>query len=119
MKNTIINFLVTAFLVFIVSNYILTDGINLSNWYTSALIFAIILAIINSTIWLVLRIIWFPINFLTFWLFSFVITLFIIWLTDYIYSGIDVNGILSYLFIAFLPAITSAIISSIKEEKKS
>lgn len=114
----ILNFLVTALLVFLVSTYILKEWIVLSDGYTSALFFSIILALVNSTIWFVLRVIGFPINFITLWLFGFFITLLVIWITDFLYSGIEVKWILAHLFIAFLPAMTCSIMWLFEEKKK-
>lgn len=115
MLKIIINFLVSWLLVFLASKYFLTDWIILKDWYTSALIFSFILAFINATLWTILRILWIPLNFLTLGLFGFLITLLLIWITDSIYSWIEVKWFLAYMFIAFLPAITWAIVSQIKK----
>lgn len=112
----LLHFLVTAGLVWLVANYASNVWISLSgpNTYISALIFAIILAVINMILGTILRTIGFPLTVITLGLFSFIITLIVIWITDYLYWGISVNGIIAYLIIAFIPAITSAIVGSIK-----
>lgn len=106
----IINFLASAFLVVLASKYILTDSITLVNWFTSAIIFSIILAFINATIWTFLRVLGLPLNILTLGLFWFIITLIMIWLTDYLYNGIEIKWIFAHLFIAFLPALTWVVV---------
>lgn len=116
MVRIIINFLVTGLIIFLVS-HVLT-GIKLVDWYTSALIFSIILALVNVTLWLILRIITFPINFITFWLVWFLVSLLIIWITDSLYSGIEINWFLAYLFLAFIQTITWEVISFFKKDKK-
>lgn len=108
----IIHFLVTAALVWVVATYGTGLGIALSgeNTFVSALIFAVILAIVNLILGGVLRIVTFPLNILTLGLFYFIVTLIVIWVTDYLYEGIKIDGIIAYLIVAVIPTVTGMIV---------
>ncbi len=105
-----------AGLIWLVAHYGSGIGVSLSgpNTYISALIFAVVLAIVNLILGGVLRVVGMPLNILTLGIFSFIVTLIVIWVTDYMYDGIAIQGILAYLIIAFIPSITSAIVGSLK-----
>lgn len=109
--KTIIYFLVVAALVWLVANYWGSSiGVSLENSYSSALIFSIVLAVVNAVLWTLLRVLWMPLNVLTLWLFSFVVTLIVIWVTDKLYNWIEISWIVAYLVIAIIPALASFIV---------
>lgn len=112
LMKLIIHFLVTAALVWVVATYGTGLGIALSgeNTFVSALIFAVILAIVNLILGGVLRIVTFPLNILTLGLFYFIVTLIVIWVTDYLYEGIKIDGIIAYLIVAVIPTVTGMIV---------
>ncbi len=114
----ILSFLVTAGLVWAVATYggsslgIVLAGDNL---FVSALIFAIILAVVNLILGGILRVVTLPLNVLTLGLFYFIVTLIVIWVTDSLYDGISISGILGYLIVAIIPAITGSIVGTFKK----
>ena len=78
-----------------------------SDTYVTALIFAVILSLINTLLGGFLRVVTFPLNFLTLGLVYFFITLFMIYVTDAMYDNIAINGFLGYIVIAFIPSVAS------------
>ena len=74
------------------------------NTYISALIFAVILSLVNLVIGSILRIITFPFNILTLGLVSFLISLLMIYITDSFYDNIKITSFLAYLVVAIIPA---------------
>ena len=77
--------------------------------FGTALVAALVLALINATIGAVLLFVALPLTFLTFGLFHFVVMAFLIWLATAIVPGFQVSG----FFPAFFGAIVLAIVSTI------
>lgn len=106
-------FLLVALFIWLAATYGQNSfGIILSgeNTYVSALIFAVILALINLILGTILRIITLPFNFLTLGLFSFLITLLMIYVTDSMLQGIEVRGFIGYIVMAFIPAMAASFV---------
>lgn len=106
-------FLLVALLIWLVATYAGNAvGITLSgeNTYISALMFAVVLALVNLILGGLLRLITFPLNFLTFGLISFLITLLMIYLTDSMHDNIAINGFIAYLVVALIPSIASILL---------
>lgn len=87
--NIIINWLVSA-LAILVAAYIL-PGVQVSS-FTTALVVAVVLGIINAFLKPILLILTLPINILTLGLFTFVINALIIILTSDLVPGFKVQG---------------------------
>ena len=87
--NILINWLVSAFAI-LVTAYIL-PGVHISS-FTSALVAAIVLGIINAFVKPILLILTLPINVLTLGLFTFVVNALIIILTADLVPGFKVDG---------------------------
>ncbi|WP_214227142.1 phage holin family protein [Pedobacter sp. B4-66] len=81
--------------------------------YGSAIIAAVLIALANSTIGLILRVFTFPINFLTLGLMSFIITVLMIMLVDYLMAGFNTNGFWAAAFLAIAIAIIKAVFGAI------
>ena len=96
----------------------LLPGVTVSN-YWSALIAGILIAIANASIGTILRILTFPINFLTLGLVSFIITVLMVLLVDNLMETFNTNGFLSALLFALILAVLNMIFSVFKPEKKS
>lgn len=110
-------FLVVALLIWAAANFMgQTLGITLSGQepYVSALIFAVILALFNMILGGILRLITFPINFLTLGLVSFLITLLMIYLADKTLDQVTISGFLGYIVIAIIPAFANTIVGKKK-----
>lgn len=86
--------------------------------YTSALIAALLIALANATIGFILRILTFPINFLTLGLVSFIISVLMIMLVDRMMSGFSTSGFLAAAILAIVVAIIKAIFGAIAGSDK-
>lgn len=109
----IAHFLLNALFIWLIARYAGDQvGIVLSgeNTYVSALIFSFILALVGVTIGAIFRFFLFPFNILTFGLVGFCISFLMIWFADRFYDSIQINGILAYLSIAFIPAVSSMLL---------
>jgi len=81
--------------------------------YGSAIIAAILIAIANATIGLILRIFTFPLNVLTLGLISFVITVLMILLVDHFMTGFNTSGFIAAAILAIAVAIIKMILDSV------
>ncbi|MDR0899611.1 MAG: phage holin family protein [Lactobacillaceae bacterium] len=79
-------------LVLITFANVFPSSVSIQDW-TSAIVAAFVLAILNSFLKPVLKIIGFPITILTFGLFTLVINAVIVHLTDLLVKGITIHGV--------------------------
>lgn len=86
--------------------------------YLSAIIAAVLIAVANATIGLILRIFTFPLNFLTLGLISFIITVLMVLLVDNLMEGFNTSGFLSAALLAIVVAIVKMFLDSIFGVKK-
>lgn len=86
--------------------------------YGSAIIAAVLIALANSTIGLILRVFTFPINFLTLGLMSFIITVLMIMLVDYLMAGFNTTGFWAAALLAIVIAIIKAVFGAIAGSDK-
>ena len=100
----LINLLVSAVAV-AVAAYI-TPGVSVSGFVT-ALIVAVVLGLVNATLWAVLRFLAIPVNFLTLGLVSAIIGFLMILLTAQLVSGFEISNWMSGLVFAVLLGIIS------------
>lgn len=77
--------------------------------YGTAIIAAILIALANATIGFILRILTFPINFLTLGLMSFIISVLMILLVDNLMKGFYTSGFIAAAILAIVVAIIKAI----------
>lgn len=106
----IIEILLMGLVVFIGAQ--LVPGVSIDG-YGTAIIAAILIALANATIGFILRILTFPVNFLTLGLVSFIISVLMILLVSNIMSGFHVNGFWAAAFLAIVLAIIKAIFGAI------
>lgn len=90
----------------------LVPGVQIAG-FASAIIAALLIALANDTIGLILRILTFPINFLTFGLMSFVITVLMILLVDHMMTGFNTTGFFAAAFLAIVVAVIKALFEAI------
>ncbi len=102
----LIQFLVTAAVIYCIAMYNVVPGITLQDGYASALIFAVILALVNLFLGTILRIITFPLRLITLGLFSFVISVIVVLVTDQLVPVIVLSGIIPAVVVAFVMSIT-------------
>tara|TARA_Y100000815_G_scaffold223332_1_gene210324 strand:+ start:63 stop:410 length:348 start_codon:yes stop_codon:yes gene_type:complete len=114
--NLIIRLLLNALAVFILA-YVL-GGVSVDG-YGSALIVAIVLAILNVLVKPILVILTLPVTILTLGLFLLIINALIILLADKLIDGFSVDGIwIAILFSILLSILQSILHSFFKEDKK-
>jgi len=102
MIRIIVNVLVTAITLLLISRYV--DGIVIASFYT-AVIVAVVWGILGLTVRPVLKLLTLPINIITFGLFSFVLNALIFWFLATFIKGFSVAG--------FIPALIGTVILSI------
>ena len=81
--------------------------------YLSAITAALLIAIANATIGLILRIYTFPLHILTRGLISFIITVLMILLVDNLMTGFDTTGFLSAAMLAIAVYVIKMILDSV------
>ncbi|PWS32303.1 phage holin family protein [Pedobacter paludis] len=95
----------------------LVPGVEVAG-YGSAIIAAVLIALANSTIGFILRLLTFPVNFLTLGLVSFIITVLMILLVDSMMTSFNTSGFLAAAFLAIVVALIKAIFGAIVGEKE-
>ncbi|MFI5155762.1 MAG: phage holin family protein [Chitinophagales bacterium] len=114
--NFIVRIIVTAAVAFALS-YLLKSGIHIDSFWT-ALLLALVLAILNSFIKPILIILTFPITLVTLGLFLFVINACMILICSRLIEGFKVNGFWwALLFSLLLSTISSLLYKENKPEK--
>ena len=109
--NFLINLLVCSFLIFI--------SAKIAPWVDStflwAIIFSLVLGILNATLWSLLRFVTFPLNFLTLGLVSLIISYFMILITD---NFVDWFVITWWFLSVVIFALVLAVINTLFGQKK-
>lgn len=96
----------------------LLPGVDVENFW-SAIIAGILIALANATIGTILRILTFPINFLTLGLVSFIITVLMVLLVDSLMETFNTTGFFSALLFAIVLALINMIFSAFQSEKSA
>ena len=94
----------------------IVPGVQIAGFGT-AIIASVLIALANATIGTLLRLLTFPINFLTLGLMSFVITVLMILLVDNIMSGFNTTGFFAAAFLAIIVALIKAVFGGIAGAK--
>lgn len=81
--------------------------------YGSAIIAALLIALANATIGLVLRIFTLPLNLLTLGLISFIISVLMILLVDHFMTGFNTSGFIAAAILAIVVALVKMLLDSI------
>lgn len=84
--------------------------------FLSAIIAGVLIALANATIGLILRVLTFPINFLTLGLMSFIITVLMVLLVDNLMDDFNTSGFFSAMIFALVLAIIKMIFGSFNKE---
>lgn len=114
MTNYIIRLLVCGFVVMTLPKYL--DDVNVDH-YSTAILVAFVMSILNNFVKPILKFISLPITFLTLGLFSLVISVAIVYLCDYLVPGFKVNGFLHPLIFSIVLSIVNSIIGSFQSDK--
>jgi len=107
MVSVLINWVVSAMVIFSIA-YII-PGVKVSD-FTSALVVALVLGIINALLKPILLILTLPINILTLGIFTFVLNALLILLVSNIVAGFKVDGFFAALIFAIVLSITNTVI---------
>jgi putative membrane protein len=94
----------------------LVPGVEIDG-FGSAIIAAILIALVNGTLGFILRILTFPLNFLTLGLISFVITVLMILLVDSMMSGFNTSGFFAAALLAIVVAVIQMIFGSLTRSR--
>jgi len=95
----------------------LLDGINITTFW-SAIILAIVLALLNAFVKPLLVLLTFPITILTFGLFLLVINALIILLADKLLDGFSVDGFWNALLFSLLLSVLTSLLYSEKKDNR-
>jgi len=90
----------------------LVPGVHIDGFGT-AIIAAVLIALANATIGFILRLLTFPINFLTLGLMSFIITVLMILLVDSVMSGFNTTGFFAAALLAIVVALIKAVFGAV------
>jgi putative membrane protein len=110
----IINFLITAVFVYILSKLLEPHVVIYS--FTTAIIFSIVLALLNAFVKPIIIILTLPLTIITLGLFLLVINVIIILLADKFVSGIKIDGFLWAFIFGLLLSIVSSITHKLKRK---
>lgn len=114
--NFIIRILASAAVVYLLS--MVLSGVHIDG-FTTAIIFALVLALLNAIVKPLLILLTLPITIITLGLFLFVINAFIIIIADKFIDGIRIDGFFwALLFSLILSIFSAATNKAMKEEKK-
>ena len=94
------------------------DGVTISGGYKSALIAAIVLALVNSLVRPILTVLTFPATVFTFGLFSFVITALMVMLMDYFIGHIEISSFWWALLFGLIVSFAGSLIDKILNNEK-
>lgn len=94
----------------------LLPGVTVDNFWT-AIVAGTLIALANATIGMILRILTFPINFITLGLMSFIITVLMVLLVDQLMANFNTQGFFSAFLFATVLALIQMIFSAFRSEK--
>jgi putative membrane protein len=112
--NFIIRLLITAAVAWGLSS--LLSGVHVADFKT-ALIFAVVLAVLNAIVKPILALLTLPITLITLGLWLFVLNAIIILIADRFIDGIKIDGILWAIIFSLLLSVLSSILSAIFDRK--
>jgi len=95
----ILSLLLKSFAVFVVAKIL--PGIHIKNFGTAILV-AFIYSVINFLLGKILFFFAFPVIFITFGLFIFIIDAFLLWITDKMIEGFEIDSFVTTILAAFL-----------------
>lgn len=113
--NLLLRILITSALVMIFS-YVM-KGVEVDE-FTTALIVAVVLGLLNFFVKPILLLFTFPLTILTLGLFYFVVNAMIILLCDYFVDGFDVNGFWNALLFSIVLSLSQSLVYKLTEDKK-
>ena len=110
----IVNFLIIAVFVYVLSKLLAPHV--LIHSFTTAIIFSVVLALLNAFVKPIITILTLPLTIITLGLFLLVINVIIILLADKLVSGIRIDGFLWAFIFSLLLSIVSAIVHKVERK---
>lgn len=107
----LVNLLITAVVAFVLAKYVL-EGVQIES-FGAAIIFALILGIVNAIVKPILVVLTIPVTVITLGIFLLVINALMILLVDYLYSGIEVANFWWALGFSILLSLLSSIVGGL------
>ena len=89
------------------------------NGYLTAVLVGILIAVVNSTLGLILKILTLPLSILTLGLFAFFINVLMLMLVDRMVDGFLLNGFLTAVLFAIIVSITNMLLFSVLDKEKN
>lgn len=114
--NYILKIFLSAVAVFVLSNIV--PGIAVEN-YTTAILVAIVLGLLNSLIRPILIFFTIPLTIITLGLFLLIINAAMVLLTDYFISGFTASGLMPALIFSTLLSITQSVLYRLIKDNKN
>ncbi|PQA56258.1 phage holin family protein [Siphonobacter curvatus] len=109
----IVRLLINAVVVYLVASFL--PGVSVDG-FTTALIVAVVLALLNTFVKPILQLLSLPITILTLGLFLLVINVLIIKMTDYLVDGFSVDNWLIALIFSFIVSLVSGALGAASED---
>jgi putative membrane protein len=114
--NKIIKFLALGGVIFLCGQYL--EGITITGGYRYALLAAVVLAVVNTLVKPILAILTFPITIVTFGIFSFVLTAFMVMLMDYFIDHVYIASFWWALALGLIVSIAGSMIDKLMSKPK-
>ena len=111
----LLHWVVNAVVLLVVSHFV--SGFNISS-FGSAMFAVVIIGIVNATLGMFLKVMTFPLSFLTLGLFVFVIDALVLWFSSKLVPGFSVTGFTPALIAAFILALISMLLGFLTSEKR-
>lgn len=108
--NLILRLLITAVVAFFLPKFL--TGVHFDGFQT-AIIFAIVLAVLNLIVTPILKILGLPLTIITLGLFSLVINAIVVLIADYFIDGMQVDGFLWAFFFSIALSLITSLLDSI------
>jgi len=111
----LLHWIVNAVALLVVSHFV--SGFNISG-FGSAMFAVVIIGIVNATLGLFLKVMTFPLSFLTLGLFVFVIDAVVLWFSSKLVPGFSITGFKPALIAAFVLALIQMLLGFLTSEKR-
>ena len=111
----LLHWIVNALVLLLVSHFV--SGFNISG-LGSALFAVVIVGVVNATLGLFLKVMTFPLSFLTLGLFVFVIDAIVLWFSSKLVPGFSVTGFKPALIAALILAVIQMLLGFLTSDRK-
>jgi putative membrane protein len=113
MINYLIRLVICGAVVLIIPNYL--KGVVVDTFMVGVLV-AFVMSLLNTFVKPILNLIAIPITFMTLGLFSLLITIFIVYVCDYLVDGFKVNGLVAPLILSFVLSIVNGLVGLFQDK---